>query len=389
MPGAVRESASGALRESIRGRVAQIRHLSLDWAMPAARSKPEPEPRTAPRPAAGEPGPEILHFPVAIPVPDISPWLAGNTGIPGFTTRDSGRPGPHVALISLIHGNELAGAIALEEMLRGDVWPNSGKLTFGFANIAAFARFDAANPAASRFVEEDMNRVWDDIQLFGVRRSLELDRAREIRPLIDTADTVLDLHSMLWPSDPLILCGMSGPSRRLAMALGTPDLVVADRGHAGGKRLIDYPRFTEAGCSASCVLVEAGQHWEPATIAQARRSIAALLHVTGLRPITPEPERSRARFAEVTHLITARTNRFIFTRAFRGGEIIRRAGTPIAHDGDTEIRTPYADCLLIMPSHRPILGHTVIRLAKIRNDDDSAAGAPRIRRPAAAAKAYR
>ena len=371
------------------GRVARIGDLSLDWAMPAARSKPEPEPQAASPPAVGEPATEATHFPVAIPVPDISPWLAGNTGIPGFTTRDSGRPGPHVALISLIHGNELAGAIALDEMLRGGVWPRIGKLTFGFANIAAFARFDAADPAASRFVEEDMNRVWDDIQLFGVRRSLELDRAREIRPLIDTADTVLDLHSMLWPSDPLILCGMSRQGRRLAMALGTPPLVVADRGHAGGKRLIDYARFAEAGCSASCILVEAGQHWETATIAQMRESIAALLHATGLRPISPEPERSKARFAEVTHLITARTNRFVFTRAFRGGEIVRRSGTLIAHDGETEIRTPYADCLLIMPSHKPILGHTVIRLAKIRHGNDASAALPRIRRSPSAAKALR
>ncbi len=52
-----------------------------------------------------------------------------------------------------------------------------------------------------------MNRVWDDAQLFGVRRSAELDRAREIRRVIDDADIVLDLHSMLWPSDPLLLCG--------------------------------------------------------------------------------------------------------------------------------------------------------------------------------------
>lgn len=308
----------------------------------------------------------LPRFPVSIATPDIRPWLAGNTGISGFTTRDSGKAGPHVVLVSLIHGNELAGAAVLDEMLRAGTVPRIGKLTFGFANTAAFARFDPENPVASRFIEEDLNRVWDDIQLFGVRRSLELDRAREIRPLIDTADIVLDLHSMLWPSDPVLLCGMAPAGKALALKLGTPRMVVADHGHAGGKRLIDYARFTEAACSAACILVEAGQHWEPATITQMRATITALLHHTGLIPRDPAPECGLARFAAVSHVITAKTNRFVFTRPYRGGDVIAKAGTLLARDGDTEIRTPYNDCLLIMPSHKPSHGHTAIRLAKIK-----------------------
>jgi succinylglutamate desuccinylase len=307
---------------------------------------------------------QLPYFPVDIPTPDISPWLAGNTGIPGFTTRDSGKPGQHVVLNSLTHGNEIAGAIVLNEMLRAGAMPETGKLTFGFANLAAFARFDPANPVASRFVEEDLNRCWDDIQLFGVRRSLELDRAREIRPLIDTADIVLDLHSMLWPSDPLLLCGPAAQGRSLALAIATPSMVVADQGHAGGKRLIDYGRFTEPTCPAACILVEAGQHWETATVTQMRATVSALLHHTGQIPAVPPPTPQPPSYAEVTHIITARTNRFVFERNFRGGECIPHANTLIAHDGDTEIYTPYDNCLLIMPSHKPSNGHTAIRLAK-------------------------
>jgi succinylglutamate desuccinylase len=325
---------------------------------------PEPKTATAAR-AANCVTQDIPQFPVDIAAPDISPWLAGNTGIPGFTTRDSGAPGPHVVLIALIHGNELAGAIVLDQMLRSGVQPAIGKLTFGFANHAAFARFDPGNPIASRFVEEDLNRVWDDTQLFGVRRSLELDRAREIRPLIDTADVVLDLHSMLWPSDPLLLCGATAQGRRLALKLGTPAMVVADPGHAGGKRLIDYARFSEAACAAACILVEAGQHWEQATIAQMQATIQMLLHHTGLKPLSGTRAPAKSRFAEVSHVVTAKTNRFVFTKPYRGGDVIRKSGTLIAHDGDAEIRSPYDDCLLIMPSHKPSHGHTAIRLARI------------------------
>jgi predicted deacylase len=308
---------------------------------------------------------DLPHFPVYLATPDISPWEAGNTGIPGFLTRDSGLPGPHVVLVSIIHGNEIAGAIVLDAMLRERFTPARGKLTFGFANIPAFKRFDARNPVASRFVEEDLNRVWDDAQLFGVRRSLELDRAREIRPIIDDADIVLDLHSMLWPSDPLLLCGPGRQGRELALRLATPPMVIADQGHAGGKRLIDYGRFTEAASNAACILVEAGQHWEKAAVTQMRETVFSLLGHAGLADEPPAVAGPPC-FAEVTQVVTAMTNRFVFTRNFRGGEMIAEAGTLLAHDGETEIRTPHDDCLLVMPSLKPSRGHTAIRLAKLR-----------------------
>ena len=69
-------------------------------------------------PAAGLP-----HFDVAIAAPDLSPWREGNTGIAGFSTRASAMPGPHVALIALVHGNEVAGAIVLAGLLAAGLWP--------------------------------------------------------------------------------------------------------------------------------------------------------------------------------------------------------------------------------------------------------------------------
>jgi succinylglutamate desuccinylase len=336
---------------------------------PRPAAIPAPIATPGPGPADARPGWDLPHFPVRVAAPDLTPWIAGNTGVAGFTLRDSGIPGPHVMLVSLIHGNEIAGAIALDRMLRADFRPARGKLTFGFANLEAFARFDPENPIASRFIDEDMNRVWDDAQLFGVRRSLELDRARAIQPLIETADIVLDLHSMLWPSDALLLSGSKRPGRDVALAIATPPLVVADQGHAGGKRLIDYGRFTQAGSAAAGILVEAGQHWQTDTVRQTTATITALLDHVGQRREAPRedfspPPCTRARFATVTRTVTANTARFTFLREFRGGEIIAKAGTVIALDGSTEIRTPHPQCLLVMPSLRPSRGHTAVRLAQ-------------------------
>src|SRR5207249_2485692 len=113
-------------------------------------------------------------FEVRLTAPDIGRWLAGNTGIVGFTTRTSVVAGPHVALLGITHGNEIAGAIVLDRLLRARLEPTRGRLTFGFVNLAAYERFDPRQPTASRFVDEDINRVWDAAVLDSTRRSIEL-----------------------------------------------------------------------------------------------------------------------------------------------------------------------------------------------------------------------
>ena len=311
--------------------------------------------------------PPLPEFEVSLAPPDLGPWIEGNTGIPGFTTRESGVPGPHVAVLALAHGNELAGDIVLDALLRANFIPLRGRLTFGFVNLVAFDRFDPRQPTASRFVDEDINRLWDQPLLNSGRHSVELDRAREIRPLIDTVDVLLDLHSMLWPSEPLILCGESAKGRRLAFGIGLPGLVVADQGHVVGRRIIDYRRFADPATPCAASLIEAGQHWQQATVDTTMASVAGLLRHVGMAtetPALPPPTRAPRRFAEVTRAVTASTSRFVFLQPFQGGDVIPDRNTLIALDGTTEIRTPHDDCLLVMPSLRPSRGHTAVRLGR-------------------------
>ena len=311
--------------------------------------------------------PPLPQFEVRLTAPDISDWLAGNTGITGFTTRESGRPGPHVVVLAVAHGNEIAGAIVLDRLLRAGVAPQRGRLTFGFINLTAFSRFDPRHPTLSRFVDEDLNRLWDQAVLGGPRQSSELARAREIRPAIDAADVVLDLHSMLWPSEPLMLCGATAKGRALARGIGAPPLVVADQGHVSGKRIIDYERFAAPDTPFVANLVEAGQHWQPATVDTMLACVAGLLRHLDMaqHPMLPAPApASPQRFAEVTAAVTASTSGFAFVQPWHGGEVVARRNTLIALDGGNEIRTPYDSCMLVMPSLRPSRGHTAVRLAR-------------------------
>lgn len=309
--------------------------------------------------------------PVNITPPDIRRWLPGNCGIPGAWSFEAGAPGPHIALTCIVHGNEFAGAIVLDRLLKDGLRPLRGRLSLVFGNLDAFARFDPDDPTATRFLDEDLNRVWDTALLDGPRRSSELRRARELRPLVDTVDQLVDLHSMLWASDPHILAGLPEKAARFAIEVGVPPVVVSDAGHLGGRRLIDYARFAAPEEPPAAILVEAGDHWEPDTIARMEQTVARALRQAGmagpeapLAPILPAPA---PRHARVTRTVTAMTRSFTFLREFRGGEVIPRRNTLIAMDGDEEIRTPHDDCLLVMPTPLVPRGHTAVRLARFED----------------------
>ncbi len=49
--------------------------------------------------------------------------------------------------------------------------PRQGRLTFAFHNVDAYARFGAETRSDTRFVDEDMNRVWSTEVLDGPRRT--------------------------------------------------------------------------------------------------------------------------------------------------------------------------------------------------------------------------
>ena len=147
--------------------------------------------------------------PIEIAFPDLTPHAEGSIGIPYVWTFASDEPGAHVVLQALTHGNEVCGAIALDWLLREHVRPVRGTLSVVFANVAAYERFDPANPFASRCIDEDFNRLWTSEVLDAPRDSAELRRARELRPLYDRVDYLLDLHSMSELCPPLTMAGHS------------------------------------------------------------------------------------------------------------------------------------------------------------------------------------
>ncbi|QIL82968.1 succinylglutamate desuccinylase [Diaphorobacter sp. HDW4A] len=313
-----------------------------------------------------------------LPAPDISAIRAGNTGTEGVWHFDSGKPGRHVLISALIHGNELCGAWALKGLLEADVKPEQGKLTLAFCNIDAFDQFDPLNHDASRFVEQDMNRQWSDERI-DAADTAERRRAAALRPFIQQADWVLDLHSMHEPSAPLSLTGVQPRNLELAIQMRSPEHIVIDAGHKDGTRMRDYGRFNlpdaEAGDSRT-LLIECGFHGDPQSRVVAQDMCARFLEASQIvssntlaarLPNWKQPDAPRQWALEVTGPVVAKSEHFTFTEPFTGLEVIEKAGTVIGNNDGEPVTTPYDDCVLVMPSTRQARnGVTVVRFARRR-----------------------
>ncbi len=310
-------------------------------------------------------------YPVELTPPDISPYRAGNTGVDYVTSFRAPTGGPHVMLVAVIHGNELCGAIALDHILRHDLRPRRGRLTLAFANVEAYGAFDPADPTATRFIDEDMNRLWSPRALDAPATSAERRRVRELRPLVDEVDLLLDIHSMQHRTAPLMMAGSLAKGRALAASVGVPELVVSDAGHRAGTRLRDYGGFGDPDSPRNALLVECGQHWERASadmaIETALRFLVAVgsLDAEDAAPHLPTRRLpAEQRHIEVVEAVTIASDDFAFVQDFRGLEVIGKAGELLAYDGGRPVVTPFDDCVLIMPSRRLEKGATAVRLGR-------------------------
>jgi predicted deacylase len=310
-------------------------------------------------------------IPVELEAPDIEPHRRSASGTDFIHTFESGKPGPHVLVNALTHGNEICGAIVVDRLLRRGLRPVRGTLTLAFANVEAFFRFDPASPYASRFIDEDFNRVWTRDVLDGPRKSAELGRARMLRPFVDAADCLLDIHSMLEPSPPVMISGPLDKGIAFAFDVGVPEHVVSDVGHANGTRMRDYGGFGDPASPKNALLVECGQHWERAAERVAWQTTWRFLRRLGVvdaqeaaREI--EPAVPAQKLIRVTDAVVAKSPAFRFARPFSGLEVVPRRGDVIAWDGDNAVRAPYDNCVLVMPVPNNIkTGLTAVRLGRV------------------------
>jgi predicted deacylase len=308
--------------------------------------------------------------PIEYKFPELRRWEKGDA--PYIHVLGSGNPGPTVMLMALTHGNEVSGAIVVDALLERGLKPRQGTLILAFSNIEAFHSFDPAKPFKSRMIDEDINRVWG--RLDQPPTTSEMKRALVLKPFVERADLLLDLHSMHDDGVPLMLSGPLDKGVAFAKKVGTPVDIIRDAGHAAGMRMRDFQGFGDAKSAKNALLIETGQHWRASSVVVAKDVAARFLAETGvveasdLPPGWQQKSPASQRVVEVTHAIATKRGNFKPARKFEGQELIAKAGTLLGHDDGDAVTTPYDNCVLVMPSsNRPLRpGVTVVRLGRVQ-----------------------
>jgi predicted deacylase len=295
---------------------------------------------------------------------DLSAYRAGNTGIDYVHRFESGRPGPHVMINALTHGNEFCGMVAVCHLLDSGVRPKIGTLTLSFANVAAYETFDPARPFESRLITHNLNRIWSTAWLDGPEDSVELRRARAMRPAVAAADHILDIHSTSQDVVPFWVYPAFERNAAVALALPRPQVhLVMPAGLGSGTPLIQYGMHGSIDGTGAAMVVECGQHFKQSSGDLATEVAMNFLGHFGLvdRQVPP-PSAPHRRFELLrTHVI--QNESFAFTRPVIGFETFAN-GELIATDGALEIRALCDDCTIFMPARTAIVGREGVYLTK-------------------------
>jgi predicted deacylase len=302
--------------------------------------------------------------PIEVSPRDLSAYRRGNTGIDYVHRFDSGRPGPHVLVNGLTHGNEFCGMVAVCHLLDSGVRPKIGTLTLSFSNVAAYESFDPAKPFESRQITHNFNRIWSPAWLDGAEDSIELRRAREMRPAVAAADHILDIHSTTQDVVPFWVYPDFERNAVVARAVAPPDVhLVMPAGLGSGTPLVQYDGHGRADGSGAALVVECGQHFKQATADLATSVALDFLGHFGLIEMPPPRRAAPLRRFELLRTHVIQQPDFAFVRPVIGFETFAR-GELIATDGALEIHAPCDDCTIFMPARKAIVGREGVYLTR-------------------------
>ena len=294
---------------------------------------------------------------------DLSPYKAGNTGIDYVHRFESGRPGPHVLINALTHGNEFCGMTAATHLLDRSVRPNIGTLTVSFANVEAYQSFARDSPFDSRHLEHNMNRLWSSAWLDGGVGSPELRRARALRPVVAAADHILDIHSTSRPVQPFWVYPQWPRNGAVALAIGRPKVhLVMPQGLGSGTPLIQHGRHGSADFHGVALVVECGGHFLKSSGELAIEVALDFIAHFGLIERELPTMLPQQRF-ELLQTWVIKNAEFRFARPLVGFETFAK-GELIATDGAEEVRAPCDDCTVLMPARTAIVGREGVYLSR-------------------------
>ena len=207
-------------------------------------------------------------------------------------------------------------------------------------------------------VDEDFNRTWG--RLDQPATTVETRRAQVVKPFVERADLLLDLHSMHDDGVPLMLAGPLAKGVALAKKVGTPVDIIADAGHAAGMRMRDYGGFGDPKSPKNALLIETGQHWRASSVVVAKDVTARFLAETGIVEAAdlpagwkqPTPRQAAGRRGHARHRHQARQLQAgaQIRRPGGGRQGGHRAGPRRGRGGDDALRQLRAGDAVVQPA---------------------------------------
>lgn len=193
-------------------------------------------------------------------------------------------PGPTVILLGGVHGNEPAGVQALQQVLAllHGAGAFRGRLTALRGNMAALQ-------ARVRYVDEDLNRLWQPERIRRIMQAVPdghpSSEQHELRALLQAVNAALalrppasgfptvigDLHSFSAPGRMFGLADSGAGIATLFRKLGVP-LVVGMQDKLHGTAFEYF-----SGLVDTAFVIEGGQHDDPGTVQRLASSILSLL----------------------------------------------------------------------------------------------------------------
>ncbi len=135
--------------------------------------------------------------------------------IPWITVIDSKKSWPSIWILAINHGNEKVWLSVFDKLIHDiDLSKNilKGKIYLIAVNLSAYQHFLRSGDISKyRFIDDNMNRIHGEPFK---KNSYEFQRKKELEPILDELDIVLDIHSVsFWES---FMCICSEESHRLA-----------------------------------------------------------------------------------------------------------------------------------------------------------------------------
>jgi succinylglutamate desuccinylase len=265
-----------------------------------------------------------------------------------------------------IHGNEPAGALALEGVvarIEREGLLRRGDLVALVGNVAAF-------DARARFIDEDLNRRWSGETLERLKSGEGQNRAedRERKALFEEIDrafaeargevVLLDLHTTSGEGKPFAVFADTMRSRRFARRFPVPAVLGFEEQLEG--TLVDYVALL----GHAAVAFEGGQHLDPASVANLAAVVWVALGGLGMvPPLEAGLEAETRRLARATdgvpsilevtyrHAIAERDS-FSMRPSHRSFEPVVQ-GQVIADDSEGPVAVP-SDGFLLMPLYQKL-----------------------------------